>query len=156
MVRAIHRHCGLGQSVPVTGSAIGQPGPVIVHDRAVVSLAVKPSMMRERRRMLQSLSRSTSWTVRLAIGSESSPAPVLDAVSWTPQSKRAGSRHTDGDLTAVFYVDGHVRAYQGTRKVAKTHLSARALSHIFCRQVQRARHIRDHAARLGLHDVQDS
>ena len=27
------------------------------------------------------------------------------------------------DLTAVFYVDGHVRAYQGTRKVAKTHLS---------------------------------
>src|SRR5665811_1470579 len=27
------------------------------------------------------------------------------------------------DLTAVFYVDGHVRAYQGGRKVAKTHLS---------------------------------
>jgi transposase-like protein len=27
------------------------------------------------------------------------------------------------DLAAVFYVDGHVRAYQGTRKVAKTHLS---------------------------------
>jgi hypothetical protein len=27
------------------------------------------------------------------------------------------------DLTAVFYVDGHVRAYQGTRKIAKTHLS---------------------------------
>jgi hypothetical protein len=27
------------------------------------------------------------------------------------------------DLVAVFYVDGHVRAYQGSRKVAKTHLS---------------------------------
>jgi hypothetical protein len=27
------------------------------------------------------------------------------------------------DLMAVFYVDGHVRAYQGGRKVAKTHLS---------------------------------
>jgi transposase len=27
------------------------------------------------------------------------------------------------DLVAVFYVDGHVRAYQGGRKVAKTHLS---------------------------------
>src|SRR5450631_1610222 len=27
------------------------------------------------------------------------------------------------DLAAVFYVDGHVRAYQGARKVAKTHLS---------------------------------
>lgn len=27
------------------------------------------------------------------------------------------------DLLAVFYVDGHVRAYQGGRKVAKTHLS---------------------------------
>ncbi|HEX7538100.1 MAG TPA: helix-turn-helix domain-containing protein, partial [Dermatophilaceae bacterium] len=27
------------------------------------------------------------------------------------------------DLVAVFYVDGHVRAYQGARKVAKTHLS---------------------------------
>jgi hypothetical protein len=26
------------------------------------------------------------------------------------------------DLLAVFYVDGHVRAYQGVRKVAKTHL----------------------------------
>ena len=30
---------------------------------------------------------------------------------------------TNPDLTAVFYVDGHVRAYQGGRKVAKTHLS---------------------------------
>src|SRR5664280_1621843 len=29
----------------------------------------------------------------------------------------------DPDLVAVFYVDGHVRAYQGARKVAKTHLS---------------------------------
>jgi hypothetical protein len=27
------------------------------------------------------------------------------------------------DLLAVFYVDGHVRAYQGAHKVAKTHLS---------------------------------
>jgi transposase len=27
------------------------------------------------------------------------------------------------DLLAVFYVDGHVRAYQGARKVARTHLS---------------------------------
>src|ERR1035437_10911525 len=27
------------------------------------------------------------------------------------------------DLLAVFYVDGHVRAYQGGAKVAKTHLS---------------------------------
>jgi hypothetical protein len=30
---------------------------------------------------------------------------------------------TNPDLLAVFYVDGHVRAYQGGRKVAKTHLS---------------------------------
>jgi len=30
---------------------------------------------------------------------------------------------TNPDLLAVFYVDGHVRAYQGSRKVAKTHLS---------------------------------
>jgi len=30
---------------------------------------------------------------------------------------------TNPDLAAVFYVDGHIRAYQGTRKVAKTHLS---------------------------------
>jgi len=29
---------------------------------------------------------------------------------------------TNPDLLAVFYVDGHVRAYQGGRKVAKTHL----------------------------------
>src|SRR5665647_2838829 len=30
---------------------------------------------------------------------------------------------SDPDLLAVFYVDGHVRAYQGGAKVAKTHLS---------------------------------
>jgi len=30
---------------------------------------------------------------------------------------------TNPDLLAVFYVDGRVRAYQGGRKVAKTHLS---------------------------------
>src|SRR5664279_6054890 len=30
---------------------------------------------------------------------------------------------TNPDLLAVFYVDGHVRAYQGGAKVAKTHLS---------------------------------
>src|SRR5665648_408083 len=30
---------------------------------------------------------------------------------------------TNPDLAAVFYVDGHVRAYQGGRRVAKTHLS---------------------------------
>ena len=30
---------------------------------------------------------------------------------------------TNPDLAAVFYVDGHVRAYQGTRKVAKTHIA---------------------------------
>jgi transposase len=30
---------------------------------------------------------------------------------------------SDPDLLAVFYVDGHVRAYQGARKIAKTHLS---------------------------------
>ncbi len=30
---------------------------------------------------------------------------------------------TNPDLTAVFYVDGHVRAYQGTRRVAKTHIA---------------------------------
>jgi hypothetical protein len=35
----------------------------------------------------------------------------------------AGLDKSNPDLTAVFYVDGHVRAYQGTRKIAKTHLS---------------------------------
>ncbi len=30
---------------------------------------------------------------------------------------------TSPDLTAIFYVDGHVRAYQGGRKIAKAHLS---------------------------------
>ena len=29
---------------------------------------------------------------------------------------------SDPDLLAVFYVDGHVRAYQGGAKIAKTHL----------------------------------
>jgi len=37
--------------------------------------------------------------------------------------KDAETRQHRSDLAAVFYVDGHVRAYQGTRKVAKTHLS---------------------------------
>jgi transposase len=31
--------------------------------------------------------------------------------------------NSNPDLLAVFYVDGHVRAYQGAHKVAKTHLS---------------------------------
>src|SRR4029077_19268171 len=33
-------------------------------------------------------------------------------------------RHTQDrpDQTAVLYVDGHVRAYQGTRRIAKTHV----------------------------------
>jgi len=35
----------------------------------------------------------------------------------------AGLDESNPDLLAVFYVDGHVRAYQGGRKVAKTHLS---------------------------------
>jgi hypothetical protein len=29
---------------------------------------------------------------------------------------------SDPDLLAVFYVDGHARAYQGGAKIAKTHL----------------------------------
>jgi hypothetical protein len=33
---------------------------------------------------------------------------------------RAADEH-DPDLAAVFYVDGHVRTYHGTRKIAKTH-----------------------------------
>ncbi|MDI3196281.1 hypothetical protein QK290_17960 [Pseudarthrobacter sp. AL07] len=32
-----------------------------------------------------------------------------------------GSDEEDGDLAAVLYVDGHVRAYQGTRKIGKVH-----------------------------------
>jgi transposase len=35
----------------------------------------------------------------------------------------AGLDATNPDLAAVFYVDGHVRAYQGGRKVAKTHIA---------------------------------
>ena len=35
------------------------------------------------------------------------------------------------DLLAVFYVDGHVRAYQGAHKIAKTHLSCLSLSRSF-------------------------
>jgi hypothetical protein len=35
----------------------------------------------------------------------------------------SGLDATNPDLLAVFYVDGHVRAYQGGRKIAKTHLS---------------------------------
>ena len=32
-----------------------------------------------------------------------------------------GSHGEGGDLAAVLYVDGHVRAYQGTRKIGKVH-----------------------------------
>jgi hypothetical protein len=35
----------------------------------------------------------------------------------------AGLDASNPDLAAVFYVDGHVRAYQGGRKVAKTHIA---------------------------------
>ncbi|QGH70253.1 hypothetical protein GCE65_12630 [Pseudactinotalea sp. HY158] len=36
---------------------------------------------------------------------------------------RPGAASRDEDLGLVLYVDGHVRAYQGTKKIAKTHLS---------------------------------
>jgi hypothetical protein len=48
-------------------------------------------------------------------------AEELLAAMAAPHVARLDS--TAPDLVAVFYVDGHVRAYQGGRKVAKTHLS---------------------------------
>ncbi len=52
-------------------------------------------------------------------------------IGYLAQAGRAGDwitamarRHADArpDQAAVLYVDGHVRAYQGTRKIAKTHV----------------------------------
>ncbi len=44
-----------------------------------------------------------------------------------PTSQGEGGQGEDGDAAAhvgvVLYVDGHVRAYQGTRKIGKTHLA---------------------------------
>src|SRR5665647_2783479 len=45
---------------------------------------------------------------------------LLAAMAATHVARLDGS---DPDLLAVFYVDGHVRAYQGGAKIAKTHLS---------------------------------
>jgi hypothetical protein len=45
---------------------------------------------------------------------------LLDVMAATHVTRLEAS---NPDLLAVFYVDGHVRAYQGSRKIAKTHLS---------------------------------
>ena len=43
--------------------------------------------------------------------------PATGSPRWPPRTPR-----TRPEQTAVLYVDGHVRAYQGTRRIAKTHV----------------------------------
>src|SRR5450759_4388585 len=51
----------------------------------------------------------------------SSRAEDLPAAIAAPHVARLHA--TNRDRAAVFYVDGHVRAYQGGRRVAKTHIA---------------------------------
>ncbi|TWP31987.1 putative transposase [Leekyejoonella antrihumi] len=48
---------------------------------------------------------------------------AMAARHLNPIGTRTGDGAADEDPAAVLYVDGHVRAYHGRRKIAKTHLS---------------------------------
>ena len=61
------------------------------------------------RRSKRSAARSSLWPRRVKAG-EWITAMAARHVAARPEQ------------AAVFYVDGHVRAYQGTRKIAKTHV----------------------------------
>ncbi|MGK2852486.1 MAG: putative transposase [Microbacteriaceae bacterium] len=59
------------------------------------------------------------------LAEQSKAADLLAGMAKHHLATTAGSGGTDGDGApgVVLYVDGHVRAYQGTRRIAKTHLS---------------------------------
>ena len=63
-------------------------------------------------------------TIRRKIGAlaaTAKAAELLKSIASRQLNRGAGNGEPNQDLAAVLYVDGHVRAYQGTRKIAKTH-----------------------------------
>jgi hypothetical protein len=62
-------------------------------------------------------------TIRRKISALAATGRAEELVAAMAAAHVARLQASDPDLLAVFYVDGHVRAYQGGRKVAKTHLS---------------------------------
>jgi hypothetical protein len=62
-------------------------------------------------------------TIRRKITARAAPGWARELLAAVATAHVARLEATDPDLTAVFYVDGHVRAYQGTRNIAKTDLS---------------------------------
>src|SRR5665647_3137824 len=139
-----------GQQLSATGvtglvpDKRGPKGPSRLTDDMVVDIRARRAGGASLRAIAAADGVSTN-TVRRAL-----PAPAPEAASptlqarseaevaavelpvLTPAASRTGElaaahvarlEATNPDLLAVFYVDGHVRAYQGGRKVAKTHLS---------------------------------
>ena len=54
---------------------------------------------------------------KITVARRGGPGRRLDRARW-----RAGMSRPAPEQAAVCYVDGHVRAYQGTRRIAKTHV----------------------------------
>ena len=61
-------------------------------------------------------------TIRRKIGQLADQGKAADLLAAMAATHLARDTETDG-AGMVLYVDGHVRAYQGTKKIAKTHLS---------------------------------
>jgi prepilin-type processing-associated H-X9-DG protein len=60
-------------------------------------------------------------TIRRKIGLLAETGKAGDLLTALAAHHLSGSKGDGGDLAAVLYVDGHVRAYQGGRKIGKVH-----------------------------------
>ncbi|MCO4239854.1 hypothetical protein NG702_21130, partial [Pseudarthrobacter sp. MDT3-28] len=60
-------------------------------------------------------------TLRRKIGALAGTGKAGDLLTAMATKHLKGSNEGGEDLAAVLYVDGHVRAYQGTRKIGKVH-----------------------------------
>lgn len=62
-------------------------------------------------------------TIRRKLAQLAAAGKAEELIAGMAREHLDRARQSDPDLAAVLYVDGHVRAYHGRRKIAKTHLS---------------------------------
>ncbi|MPY85813.1 MAG: helix-turn-helix domain-containing protein [Actinophytocola sp.] len=60
-------------------------------------------------------------TIRRRLGQLAQANKAEELVAGMARHRLQRTQQTDPEVAAVLYVDGHVRAYHGTRKIAKTH-----------------------------------
>ena len=65
-------------------------------------------------------------TIRRKLGQLAATDKAPELITAMAATRLEGVKNEagqDGEDGVVLYVDGHVRAYQGTKRIAKTHLS---------------------------------